>query len=263
MFRDGDGDGVLGVDDARAVVAEDAHAERVAMRLAEAAVRAKMRMMRTTTTASPTAPTTTTTGAPTTSPTPTLPTVRSRRKSSASLDASVAALAAERRARADAERVAARLATRLRRRDAEAAKLRDALRVARSKIGGASTSNRARPRDATPAPTASDGTPETVSFEYHVAATEAFERKVRALAREIEDLRRSKGSRDDASDPATPDEPSTPRPGRGRAVASPADDDTDTESESDAPFSPTMSPLDALLARIARIDRHARVVTPT
>ena len=243
------------------IAAEDAHAARVAERLADAAMRAKMRARDLPAPAR-------------VAPSDASASARARRDGddarrarevdalTRERDALAVALVEQRRLRAEAERARARLATRSRRQEAEVAKLRDALREARSSTLGASTSGAAaRTRTVEPARMLGDGTPETVSFEYHVAATEALDRKVRALVDEIEELRRSKGyvyprggggTRRDlepvATDEraATTDEPTTPRPGGARA----------SFDANDAPFSPTMSPLDALLARIARIDGH-------
>ena len=157
-----------------------------------------------------------------------------------------------RRSRADLARKCERLLGRAKTQEVELHKLRRLLGTTRATRGAA--------RRSAPAATRGDGSPEVVSFEYHVASLAAFEQKVESLIEEIERLRaadarraREADARDRAADDladddleraSPPSSPSSPSPSSPTRVPSRA-------------YSPTLSPLDALLSRITVTERDA------
>ena len=159
-----------------------------------------------------------------------------------------------RRSRADLARKCERLLGRAKTQDVELHKLRRLLGTTRATRGAA--------RRSAPAATRGDGSPEVVSFEYHVASLAAFEQKVESLIEEIERLRAADARRareadardraaletataeDDLERASPPSSPSSPSPSSPTRVPSRA-------------YSPTLSPLDALLSRITVTERDA------
>ena len=157
-----------------------------------------------------------------------------------------------RRSRADLARKCERLLGRAKTQDVELHKLRRLLGTTRATRGAA--------RRSAPAATRGDGSPEVVSFEYHVASLAAFEQKVESLIEEIERLRAADARRAreaDARDRAALDlaeddlERASPSP-----PSSPSSPSSPTRVPSRA-YSPTLSPLDALLSRITVTERDA------
>ena len=158
-----------------------------------------------------------------------------------------------RRSRADLARKCERLLGRAKTQDVELHKLRRLLGT-----------TRVAARRSAPAATRGDGSPEVVSFEYHVASLAAFEQKVETLIEEIERLRAADARRAreaDARDPAADDlaeddleraSPSSPSP----PPSSSPSPSSPTRVPSRA-YSPTLSPLDALLSRITVTERDA------
>ena len=161
-----------------------------------------------------------------------------------------------RRSRADLARKCERLLGRAKTQEVELHKLRRLLGTTRATRGAA--------RRSAPAATRGDGSPEVVSFEYHVASLAAFEQKVESLIEEIERLRAADARRAreaDARDPAADDlaeddleraSPSSP----SRPPSSSPSPSSPTRVPSRA-YSPTLSPLDALLSRITVTERDA------
>ena len=91
-----------------------------------------------------------------------------------------------RRSRADLARKCERLLGRAKTQDVELHKLR---RMLGTTTTATTRAARGAARRSAPAATRGDGSPEVVSFEYHVASIAAFERKVESLIEEIERLR--------------------------------------------------------------------------
>jgi len=169
----------------------------------------------------------------------------------------------ERRRNADLTRKLERACVNNRKLEMEVHKLKSLLHAGAGGAGRDRRRARAATATATPAETFADGTPAMVSFEYHTSVMEAFDRKVESLVMEIERLRAS-GMRDDGErralarelepEPAPPardiDDTRTPVRRAPRRNEEREDDDDDDDDDH-APFSPTMSPLDALLDKIA------------
>jgi len=241
-------------DDDAVIEAEEAHARAVANHLFSKLERCERVESRATTTAT----TTTTTSSTTTSgdARALAAMMDARAREASALDAARARIRAlelerdeARRARGELARKCQRLHARAKIQEMETAKLREAL-VAATMTKTAAVGSTARlraPRDAL-----GDGSPESVGFEYHRAVCEAFERKIASLIDELERTRRSttrpsaSASVRDASPPReATDAPRTPAtPPREATDAPPSTIDV-------APFTPTMGPLDALLAKIA------------
>jgi hypothetical protein len=244
-------------DDDAVIEAEEAHARAVANHLFSKLERCERVESRATTTATATTSSTTTSSTTTSGDARALAAMMDARAREASaLDAARARIRAlelerdeARRARGELARKCQRLHARAKIQEMETAKLREAL-VAATMTKTAAVGSTARlraPRDAL-----GDGSPESVGFEYHRAVCEAFERKIASLIDELERTRRSttrpsaSASVRDASPPReATDAPRTPAtPPRDAADAPPSTIDV-------APFTPTMGPLDALLAKIA------------
>jgi len=168
----------------------------------------------------------------------------------------------ERRRNADLTRKLERACVNNRKLEMEVHKLKSLLHAG-SGAGAGRDRRRARAATATPAETCADGTPALVSFEYHTSVMEAFDRKVESLVIEIERLRAS-GMRDDGERRALARElePEPKPPARDNdAMRTPVrraprrdeerENNDDDDDDDHAPFSPTMSPLDALLNKIA------------
>jgi hypothetical protein len=166
----------------------------------------------------------------------------------------------ERRRNADLTRKLERACVNNRKLEMEVHKLKSLLHAG---AGAGRGRRRARGATATPAETFADGTPAMVSFEYHTSVMEAFDRKVESLVMEIERLRAS-GMRDDGErralareiepEPAPParvDDDDARTPVRRAPRRDEEREDGDDDDDDHAPFSPTMSPLDALLNKIA------------
>jgi len=241
-------------DDDAVIEAEEAHARAVANHLFSKLERCERVESRATTTATATTTTSSTTTSGDARALAAMMDARAREASA--LDAARARIRAlelerdeARRARGELARKCQRLHARAKIQEMETAKLREAL-VAATMTKTAAVGSTARlraPRDAL-----GDGSPESVGFEYHRAVCEAFERKIASLIDELERTRRSttrpsaSASVRDASPPReATDAPRTPAtPPRDAADAPPSTIDV-------APFTPTMGPLDALLAKIA------------
>ena len=164
-----------------------------------------------------------------------------------------------RRSRADLARKCERLLGRAKTQDVELHKLR---RLLGTTTTATTRAARGAARRSAPAATRGDGSPEVVSFEYHVASLAAFERKVESLIEEIERLRAGDARRAreaDARDRAAL-ETATAEDDFERASPSPPPSPSSPSSPTRVPsraYSPTLSPLDALLSRITVTERDA------
>jgi len=243
-------------DDDAVIEAEEAHARAVANHLFSKLERCERVESRATTTAATTSSTTTSSTTTSGDARALAAMMDARAREASALDAARARIRAlelerdeARRARGELARKCQRLHARAKIQEMETAKLREAL-VAATMTKTAAVGSTARlraPRDAL-----GDGSPESVGFEYHRAVCEAFERKIASLIDELERTRRSttrpsaSASVRDASPPReATDAPRTPAtPPREATDAPPSTIDV-------APFTPTMGPLDALLAKIA------------
>ena len=162
-----------------------------------------------------------------------------------------------RRSRADLARKCERLLGRAKTQDVELHKLR---RMLGTTTTATTRAARGAARRSAPAATRGDGSPEVVSFEYHVASIAAFERKVESLIEEIERLRAADARRAreaDARDRAAL-ETATAEDDFERASPSPPPSPSSPSSPTRVPsraYSPTLSPLDALLSRITVTER--------
>ena len=168
----------------------------------------------------------------------------------------------ERRRNADLTRKLERACVNNRKLEMEVHKLKSLLHAGAGGAGRDRRRARAATATATPAETCADGTPAMVSFEYHTSVMEAFDRKVESLVMEIERLRAS-GMRDDGErralarelepEPKPParDNDATRTPVRRAPRRDEERENNDDCDDDHAPFSPTMSPLDALLNKIA------------
>ena len=245
-------------DDDAVIEAEEAHARAVANHLFSKLERCERVESRATTATATTSSTTTTTTTNTSDDARALAAMMDARARDASaLDAARARIRAlelerdeARRARGELARKCQRLHARAKIQEMETAKLREALVAATTTKAAAvgSTARLRAPRDAL-----GDGSPESVGFEYHRAVCEAFERKIASLIDELERTRRmttrasASASVRDASPPReTPATPRTPATPPREATSAPTSAPIDV-----APFTPTMGPLDALLAKIA------------